>query len=125
MLIKNKIVKQKVENPDTQIRHEKGVRNMANKYSGLDGYQTIKQMIRNGCFTTDVSNKLIELVKRYDEVGDEAIMMSPIGDKVLTDEESAAHDVIMRCAALTELVREKHYYKIELILTRYIQSILN
>ena len=29
MLIKNKTVKPKVENPDTQIRHEKGVRNMA------------------------------------------------------------------------------------------------
>lgn len=98
---------------------------MANKYSELNGYETIKQMIRNGCFTTDVSNKLIKLVKKYDTVGDEAIMMSPIGDKVLTDEESAAHDVIFRCAALTELVREKHYYKIELILNRYIQSILN
>ena len=124
MLIKHKTVKPKVENPDTQIRHEKGVRSM-NKYSELNGYETIKQMIRNGCFTTDVSNKLIELVKKYDTVGDEAIMMAPIGDKVLTDEESAAHDVIFRCAALTELVREKHYYKIELILNRYIQSILN
>tara|TARA_R110000765_G_scaffold121928_1_gene218293 strand:+ start:631 stop:900 length:270 start_codon:yes stop_codon:yes gene_type:complete len=30
MLIKNKIVKPKVENPDTQIRHEKGVRSMRN-----------------------------------------------------------------------------------------------
>jgi|TARA_S200002703_G_scaffold39205_3_gene34336 predicted xylose isomerase-like sugar epimerase len=125
MLIKNKIVKQKVENPDTQIRHEKGVRNMANKYSGLNGYETIKQMIRNNSFPTNVSNKLIELVKKYDTVGDEAIMMQPVGDNVLTDEESSAHDVIMRCASLTQLVREKHYFKIELILTRYIQSILN
>jgi len=93
---------------------------MANKYSGLNGYETIKQMIRNNSFPTNVSNKLIELVKKYDTVGDEAIM-----DNVLTDEESSAHDVIMRCASLTQLVREKHYFKIELILTRYIQSILN
>jgi len=98
---------------------------MANKYSGLNGYETIKQMINNNSFPTNVSNKLIELIKRYDEVGDTSIMMQPVGDKVLTDEESAAHDVIMRCASLTQLVREKHYFKIELILTRYIQNILN